>query len=181
VTPHPHEAWDGCRLARNVTMQEWGFLSPGQYLMHDRDTKVLPRVSTDSLMMLGHAGPIAAAVAEFECLCRALGPLGQRRSAGPDDPLWRALPLACAQRVCRPFTIRSGRCFRVADRCQMRSPHASRWMTRPITRSCLVVVLEKPMVRRTRRVIRVRRLRCVRSLSVVLVADFVWLGVEMRA
>src|SRR5882724_5314127 len=29
--------------------------------------------------------------------------------------------------------------------CQMRSPHASRWMQRPITRSCLVVVLEKSM------------------------------------
>ena len=27
------------QVARNVTMQEWGFLSPGQYLIHDRDTK----------------------------------------------------------------------------------------------------------------------------------------------
>ncbi len=26
-------------MARNVTMEEWGFLSPGQYLIHDRDTK----------------------------------------------------------------------------------------------------------------------------------------------
>src|SRR5262249_40235544 len=38
VTPHPHEAWM-VQVARNVTMEEWGFLSPGQYLIHDRDTK----------------------------------------------------------------------------------------------------------------------------------------------
>jgi putative transposase len=41
VTPHPHEAWM-VPVARNVTMQEWGFLSPGRYLMHDRDTKFCP-------------------------------------------------------------------------------------------------------------------------------------------
>jgi transposase InsO family protein len=38
VTPHPNEAWM-MQVARNVTMKEWGFLSPGQYLIHDRDTK----------------------------------------------------------------------------------------------------------------------------------------------
>jgi putative transposase len=38
VTPHPTEAWM-VQVARNVTMEEWGFLSPGQYLLHDRDTK----------------------------------------------------------------------------------------------------------------------------------------------
>ena len=27
------------QVARNVTMEEWGCLSPGQYLIHDRDTK----------------------------------------------------------------------------------------------------------------------------------------------
>src|SRR5262249_15778627 len=26
-------------IACNVTMEEWGFLAPGQYLIHDRDTK----------------------------------------------------------------------------------------------------------------------------------------------
>ena len=26
-------------MARNVTMEEWGLLPPGQYLIHDRDTK----------------------------------------------------------------------------------------------------------------------------------------------
>src|SRR5256885_8084004 len=38
VTPHPNAAWM-VQVARNVTMEEWGFLSPGHYLIHDRDTK----------------------------------------------------------------------------------------------------------------------------------------------
>jgi transposase InsO family protein len=29
-------------VARNVTMADWGFLSPGQYLIHDRDGKYCP-------------------------------------------------------------------------------------------------------------------------------------------
>ncbi len=36
VTPHPNTAWMA-QVARNVPMEEWGFLSPGQYLIHDRD------------------------------------------------------------------------------------------------------------------------------------------------
>src|SRR5215467_386668 len=38
VTPHPNEQWMK-QVARSVTMEEWGCLSPGQYLIHDRDTK----------------------------------------------------------------------------------------------------------------------------------------------
>ena len=30
------------QVARNITMEEWGFLSPGQYLIHDRDGKYCP-------------------------------------------------------------------------------------------------------------------------------------------
>jgi putative transposase len=41
ITPHPHEAWM-MQIARNVTMEAWGFLSPGQYLIHDRDGKFCP-------------------------------------------------------------------------------------------------------------------------------------------
>ena len=41
VTPHPNTAWMA-QVARNVTMEEWGFLSPGQYLIHDRDGKYCP-------------------------------------------------------------------------------------------------------------------------------------------
>ena len=41
VTPYPNEAWM-VQVARNVTMEEWGFLSRGQYLIHDRDGKYCP-------------------------------------------------------------------------------------------------------------------------------------------
>jgi putative transposase len=41
VTPHPDARWM-VQVARNVTMAEWGFLSPGQYLIHDRDGKYCP-------------------------------------------------------------------------------------------------------------------------------------------
>jgi hypothetical protein len=38
MTPHPDQIWMR-QIARNVTMEEWGFLSRGQYLIHDRDGK----------------------------------------------------------------------------------------------------------------------------------------------
>jgi transposase InsO family protein len=38
ITPHPNAAWM-VQVARNVTMEAWGLLAPGQYLIHDRDTK----------------------------------------------------------------------------------------------------------------------------------------------
>jgi transposase InsO family protein len=38
VTLHPDEAWM-VQMARNVTMADCGFLSPGQSLIHDRDDK----------------------------------------------------------------------------------------------------------------------------------------------
>jgi putative transposase len=41
VTPHPDERWM-VQIARNVTMEQWGLLVPGQYLIHDRDGKYCP-------------------------------------------------------------------------------------------------------------------------------------------
>jgi transposase InsO family protein len=41
MTPHPNAAWM-MQVARNLTMEEWGFLAPGQYLIHDRDGKYCP-------------------------------------------------------------------------------------------------------------------------------------------
>ena len=38
VTPLPHEAWMQ-QIARNITMEEWGFLEGRRYLIPDRDTK----------------------------------------------------------------------------------------------------------------------------------------------
>ena len=41
MTLHPNEAWM-VQVARNLTMEEWGFLSPGHSLIHDRDGKYCP-------------------------------------------------------------------------------------------------------------------------------------------
>ena len=38
ITPHPNERWMK-QIARNVTMDEWGFLDNCRYLIHDRDAK----------------------------------------------------------------------------------------------------------------------------------------------
>src|SRR5438445_10601104 len=38
VTTHPNQAWM-MQVARNVTMEDWGCVAPGQYLIHDRDGK----------------------------------------------------------------------------------------------------------------------------------------------
>ena len=38
VTPNPNERWMN-QIARNVTMDGWGFLSGCRYLIHDRDSK----------------------------------------------------------------------------------------------------------------------------------------------
>ncbi len=38
LTPNPNGPWM-TQMARNSTMAEWGFLTPGQHLIHDRDTK----------------------------------------------------------------------------------------------------------------------------------------------
>jgi transposase InsO family protein len=41
MTPYPDQRWM-IQVARNVAMDKWGFLSPGQYLIHDRDDKFCP-------------------------------------------------------------------------------------------------------------------------------------------
>ena len=41
ITANPNEQWM-MQVARNLTMEEWGILKPGQFLIHDRDTKFCP-------------------------------------------------------------------------------------------------------------------------------------------
>jgi len=38
ITVHPKDRWMQ-QMARNVTMEGWGFLQICRYLLHDRDTK----------------------------------------------------------------------------------------------------------------------------------------------
>jgi hypothetical protein len=40
-TPHPDQQWM-IQIARHVTVADWGFLAPRQYLIHDRDGKCCP-------------------------------------------------------------------------------------------------------------------------------------------
>ena len=55
ITPHPNEAWMK-QIARNVTMDEWGFLESCRYLIHDRDTKFTE--SFRSIVKSGHVKPL---------------------------------------------------------------------------------------------------------------------------
>ena len=41
MTPHPDASWM-TQMARNETMDTWGFLKPGYSLIHDRDGKYCP-------------------------------------------------------------------------------------------------------------------------------------------
>ena len=41
ITAHPTDQWM-MQIARNLTMDEFGILKPGQYLIHDRDQKFCP-------------------------------------------------------------------------------------------------------------------------------------------
>ena len=80
MTPHPDQPWM-TQIARNVTMEEWGFLSPGQYLIHDRDGKYCPAFQ----QIIDVAGvkrvPLPPRVAEFECVSRSGGCARSRRKS----------------------------------------------------------------------------------------------------
>ena len=55
MTPHPDEEWMK-QIGRNVTMEQWGFLTNCRYLLHDRDGKFCP--SFDEIIELGNVKPI---------------------------------------------------------------------------------------------------------------------------
>src|ERR1700730_15984114 len=46
ITRHPDQEWLE-QMARNVTMEDFGFLINRRYLLHDRDSKILLLVSSD--------------------------------------------------------------------------------------------------------------------------------------
>ncbi len=55
LTPHPDEAWTK-QIARNVTMDEWGFLESRRYLIHDGDTKFTE--SFRAIVKASHVEPL---------------------------------------------------------------------------------------------------------------------------
>jgi hypothetical protein len=55
MTPHPDEAWMR-QMARNATLDQWGFLRNCRYLLHDRDDKFC--LSFDEIIQSGKVTPI---------------------------------------------------------------------------------------------------------------------------
>jgi hypothetical protein len=55
MTPHPDEKWMK-QMARNATLEGWGFLANCRYLLHDRDGKFCP--AFDRIIELGNGKPI---------------------------------------------------------------------------------------------------------------------------
>jgi putative transposase len=55
VMPHPDEEWMK-QIARNATLEQWGFLSDCRYLFHDQDAKFCP--AFDRIIELGNVKPI---------------------------------------------------------------------------------------------------------------------------
>jgi transposase InsO family protein len=55
MTPHPDEGWMQ-QMARNVTLEQWGFLGNCRYLLHDRDSKFC--TSFDEIIKMGNVKPI---------------------------------------------------------------------------------------------------------------------------
>jgi transposase InsO family protein len=55
ITRHPNAIWMR-QIARDVTMDEWGFLSDCRYLIHDRDTKYCQQFRR--IIESGHVTPI---------------------------------------------------------------------------------------------------------------------------
>ena len=106
VTPHPNAAWM-VQVARNVTMEEWGFLSPGQYLIHDRDGKYCPAFQQIIDAAGVKAGAAPATVAEFERLRGAVGTIDQRGVSLAAHPVWGSVAPPCADAVCRAFSFRA--------------------------------------------------------------------------
>jgi Homeodomain-like domain/Integrase core domain len=55
MIPHPDEEWMK-QIGRNVTIEQWGFLTNCRYLLRDRDGKFCP--SFDEIIELGNVKPI---------------------------------------------------------------------------------------------------------------------------
>ena len=106
MTPHPNETWM-MQMARNVTMEEWGFLSPGQCRIHDRDGKYCPAFQH----LIDAAGVTrvapATAVAESERLRGALGAIRQRGVPAATYPVWGSVAPPCADAIRGAFSSRA--------------------------------------------------------------------------
>ncbi len=103
MTPHPNETWM-TQMARNSTMVEWGFLTPGQYLIHDRDAKFCSAFQ-ESLKAAGVTLiKLPSTQSEFECLRRELGEICELGSLVAAPPVWGRGSTESAERVWHPLS-----------------------------------------------------------------------------
>jgi putative transposase len=103
ITIQPDEPWMK-QMARNATMEGCGILRDCRYLLHDRDTKYTR--SFRAIVASSRVEPLAlpARSPNFECLCGALGQVGEGGVLVQGDPLWRALPAARTKRIRRTLS-----------------------------------------------------------------------------
>jgi len=72
VTPHPNEPWM-IQSARNVTREDWGGLSPGPYLIQDRDGKYCPAFQQSGDAAGVQRGPLPARSPNLTALAERRG------------------------------------------------------------------------------------------------------------
>jgi putative transposase len=78
VTRHPAEGWMK-QIARNVTMDGWGFLEGCRYLLHDRDKQIYPLISSHHRSRASQDLAAPDPESEPECLRGTLGQVGEGR------------------------------------------------------------------------------------------------------
>ena len=86
VTPHPNAEWMK-QIARNATLEGWGFLANCRYLLHDRDDKFCP--AFDRTIELGNVKPIPLPARSPNLNSFSEGPVSQRRVSREVDSLRR--------------------------------------------------------------------------------------------
>jgi hypothetical protein len=72
VTRHPNQEWME-QMARNVTMEDSGFLINRRYLLHDRDSKYCSSFCSGDRSRKREDPFLATQKSEFERLCGTLG------------------------------------------------------------------------------------------------------------
>ena len=85
--------------------------------------QVHPVLPSDHCIRPGRAARATCLQPEPECLCGALGQVGEGGVPVQGDPLWRALAAASPERICRTFPCRTespreGQCPAVPSECE---------------------------------------------------------------
>ena len=106
ITVHPDERWMQ-QIARNVTMEGCGALRNCRYLLARSRRQVHPVVPSDHCVRSGRAARTACAQPEPECLCGALGQVGEGGVPVQGGSVQRALAAAGRGRICRALPHRA--------------------------------------------------------------------------